>query len=62
VSHHRNERQKHNIKIGKFFENVPNFTYLEVTITNQNFIQKEIYSTLNVMNSCYPSSQYTVSS
>jgi len=39
------------IKIGMFFENVPNFTHLEMTITNPNYIQKEIYSTLNAMNS-----------
>jgi len=45
-----------------FFENVPNFTHLEVTIKNPNYIQKEIYSTLNAMNSCYPTNQNILSS
>jgi hypothetical protein len=55
---------KKNHKDRHFFENVPNFTHLEMTITNPNYeyVQKEIYSTLNVMNSCYPSNQNVLSS
>jgi hypothetical protein len=37
LSHHHNARQNHNIKIGdRSFENVAQFRYLGMTVTNQN--------------------------
>jgi hypothetical protein len=43
VSHDQNAGQNPDIKIGnRPFENEPQFKYLGMTITNQNFIQEEI--------------------
>jgi hypothetical protein len=43
LSHHQNAGQIHDIKIAnKCFENVAQFRYLRMTITNQNLIQEEI--------------------
>jgi hypothetical protein len=41
VSHHQNAGQNHGIKTASF-ENVSQFKYLEMTITNQNLFQEEI--------------------
>jgi hypothetical protein len=43
LSHHQNARKNHGMKIGnRSFENVAQFSYLRVTVTNQNLIQEEI--------------------
>jgi hypothetical protein len=39
----------------KGFENVAEFMYLGMTVTNQNYIQKEIKHRLNSGNTCYHS-------
>jgi hypothetical protein len=40
--------QNREIKVGnRCFENVPQFRYLEMTITNQNMIEEEIKRRLN---------------
>jgi hypothetical protein len=51
------------IKIGnRSFENVPQFKYLGMTVTNQNLIQEEIKRRLNSGNVCYHSVQNLLSS
>jgi hypothetical protein len=51
LSHHQNAGHNHNIKIGnRSFENVAQFKYLGMTITNQNLIQEEIKRRLNLGN------------
>jgi hypothetical protein len=53
TSHHQNAGQNHNIKIAnRSFENAAKFKYLEMTVTDQNLIQKEIKSRLNSGNAC----------
>jgi hypothetical protein len=48
LSRHQNAGQNHDIKIGnRWFENVAQFRYLGMTITNQNLIQEEIKRRLN---------------
>jgi hypothetical protein len=48
LSHHQNAGQNHDIKIGnRWFENVAQFTYLGMTITDQNLIQEEMKRRLN---------------
>jgi hypothetical protein len=43
LSHHQNAVQNHDIKIAnRFFENMVQFRYLEMIVTNQNLIQEEI--------------------
>jgi hypothetical protein len=43
LSRHQNARQNHHLKIGNTcFENVAQFRYLGMTITNENLIQEEI--------------------
>jgi hypothetical protein len=50
---HHNARQNHNLHIGnKCSENVPNFKYLGMTLTNQNCNHKGIKSILNSVNAC----------
>jgi hypothetical protein len=58
LSHHQNAGQNHNIKIAnRPFENVAQFKYLEMTVTNQNLIQEEIKRRLNSGNACHHSVQ-----
>jgi hypothetical protein len=60
VSRHRNAGQKWLIKIAnRSFENVSQFKYLGITVTNQNLIQEEI---LNSGNACYHLGQNLLSS
>jgi hypothetical protein len=43
LSHHQNVGQNRDIKTGnRSFENVSQFKYLGITVTNQNLIQEEI--------------------
>jgi hypothetical protein len=43
LSHHQNAGQSHDIKIAnRSFENVAQFRYLGMTVTNQNLIREEI--------------------
>jgi hypothetical protein len=50
------------IKIAnRSFENVPQFKYLGMTVTNQNLIKEEIKKKLNSGNACYHSVQSHVS-
>jgi hypothetical protein len=45
LSRHKNAGQNHNIKIGdRSFENVAQFKYLGMTVTNQNLIREEIHN------------------
>jgi hypothetical protein len=54
VSHHQNTRQNHTLLItNKSFENVAKFSYLEMTVTNESCIHKEIKSRLVLGNACY---------
>jgi hypothetical protein len=63
LSHHRNVGQNLDIKIGnRCFENVAQFIYLGMTITNQNLIQEEIKTRLNSGNACYHSVHKLLSS
>jgi sorting nexin-29 len=63
VSRDQNAGQNREIKIGnKSFENVSQFKYLGMTVTNQNLIQEEIKQRLNSGNACYHSVQNLLSS
>jgi hypothetical protein len=54
LSHHQNVDQNQDIKIAnRSFGNVSQFTYLGMTVTNQNLIQEEIKRRLNSGNACY---------
>jgi ribosomal protein S2 len=56
LSHHQNAGQNHIIKIAnRCFENVAQFKYLGMTVTNQNLIQEKIKRRLNAGNACYHS-------
>jgi hypothetical protein len=47
MSHHQNAGQNPNIKLSnKFFENVAEFRYLGMTVTNQYFINEEMLATI----------------
>jgi hypothetical protein len=60
---HKNAGQNHDIKMDKkCFENVTQFRYLGMNITNQNLIQKEMKRRLNASNVCYHSVQNLFSS
>jgi hypothetical protein len=51
---HQDASKNCGIKIAnRLFENVSQFKYLRTTVTNQNFIQEEIKSSLNSGNACY---------
>jgi hypothetical protein len=46
--------KNHDIKTANgFFENLAQFKYLEMTVTNQNLIHEEIEGRLNSGNACY---------
>jgi hypothetical protein len=48
MTRHQDAGKNHNIKIGnRSSENVSQFEYLRVAVTNQNFIQEEIKKRLN---------------
>jgi ribosomal protein S2 len=54
LSHNQNAGQNHDMMIGnRCSENVAQFRYLGMTITNQNLIQEEIERRLNAGNACY---------
>jgi hypothetical protein len=56
LSRHQNAGQDRDIKIANtLFENVPQFKYFELTVTNQNWIQGEMKRRLNSGNACYHS-------
>jgi hypothetical protein len=58
LSHHQNPGQNHNInRDNRYFENVVQFRYLGMTITNENLIQEEIKRSLNSGNACFHSVQ-----
>jgi hypothetical protein len=62
LSHHQNAGQNHDIKIAdRSFENVAQFKYLGMTVTNQNLID-EIKRRLNLGNACHHSAQNLLSS
>jgi hypothetical protein len=63
LSCHQNARQNHITKIAdRFFQNVAQFKYLGITVTNTNLIQEEIQRRLNSGNVCYHSVQNLLSS
>jgi hypothetical protein len=63
LSRHLSAGQNHYIKIANIlFENVSQFRYLGMTVTNQNLIQEEIKRRMNSGNACYHSVQYLLSS
>jgi hypothetical protein len=58
-----NEEQNHDTnKANRSFENVAQFKYLGITVTDENLIQEEIKRKLNSSNSCYHSVQNLLSS
>jgi hypothetical protein len=58
MSYHLNSGQNQNVRIvNELFENLAKFTYLGMTLTNQNGIHDEIKSRLNSGNACYHSFQ-----
>jgi hypothetical protein len=58
LSRHQNVGQNRDIKIAnRSFENVSQFKYFEMTVTDQNLIQEEIKRRLNSGNACYHSVQ-----
>jgi hypothetical protein len=61
--HHQNAGQNRYIEIAnRSFENVSQFKYLGMTVTNQNLIQEEIKRGLSSGNACYHSVQNLLSS
>jgi hypothetical protein len=58
LSRHQNVGQNRDMKIAnRSFENMSQFKYLGMTVTNQNLIQEEIKRRLNSGNACYHSVQ-----
>jgi hypothetical protein len=63
MSHSQKIGQKHNVKIvNRSFEDVAKFKYIGTTLTDQNYVHKEIKSRLNSGNACYHSVQSLLSS
>jgi hypothetical protein len=63
LSHHQNIGQNQDIKIAnRSFENVSQFSCLEMTVTNKNLTQEKIKRRLNSSNACYHSIQNLLSS
>jgi hypothetical protein len=63
LSCHQNAGQNREVKIAtRSFENVSQFKYLEMTVTNKTFIQEEIKRRLNSGYACYHSVPNTLSS
>jgi hypothetical protein len=62
LSHQRNVGQNRNKKNNRSFENVLQFRYLGMTLTNQNLFPEEINRRLNYGNACYHSVQNLLSS
>jgi hypothetical protein len=63
LSRHQNVGQNRDIKIAnRLFENVSEFNFLGMTVTNQNSIQEEIKRRLNSGNACYHLVQNLLSS
>jgi hypothetical protein len=63
LSHHQNVGQNRDINIAnRLFENLSQFKYLGMTVSNKNLIQEEINRILNSGNSCYHSVQNILSS
>jgi sorting nexin-29 len=63
LSCHRNAGQNQDIKIAnRPSENLSQFKYLGMTVTNKNFIQEEIKRRMNSGNACYHSVQNLLSS
>jgi hypothetical protein len=62
LSSHQNVGQNRVINIkSRLFENVSQFKYLGITVTDQNLIQEEIKMRLNSGNTCYHSVQNLLS-
>jgi hypothetical protein len=63
LSCHQNARENHNIEVSnRSFENVAQFRYFGMTITNQNLNQEEIKRRLNSSNTYYHTVQNLLSS
>jgi hypothetical protein len=61
--HHQNAERNHDMKLtNRSCENVAQFRYLGMTITNQNLILEEIKRRLNSSNASYHSVQNILSS
>jgi hypothetical protein len=63
LSPHQNVGQNRDKKlVNRLFENVLQFRYLGITVTNQNLIQEKIKRRINPGNICYHSVQNLLSS
>jgi hypothetical protein len=63
LSRHQNAGKNHDIKrANRCFENVAQFRYLGMAVTNQNLIQREIKRRRTSGNACYHSVQKLLSS
>jgi hypothetical protein len=56
LARRQNARQNRDIKIAnRFFENVPKFEYLGITVAIQNLTEEEVKRRLSSGNACYHS-------